>query len=388
MRFKSFSTILCLCSILFACSRTVTPTPELPVNTILDQSEVMPKALAKNVILLIGDGMGLGQISAGTFANGNTSALEQFKTIGLHKPYPTGKLITDSAAAATSFACGIKTYNGAISVNQDKQPVPTILEEAESHGKATGLIATSSIVHATPACFIAHNEYRKNYEEIAADFLNTEIDFFIGGGLKHFYRRDSDDRNLVQELEAKGYVMSDYFNQDLMDITLDHTINFGYLTSDEEPIPTAQGRDYLPLAAEMAYSFLPNHTDQGFFLMIEGSQIDWGGHANNTNYIITEFLEFNQVIQSAYDFAKADGNTLVIVTADHETGGFAIQQESKMDSIVGAFTSDYHTGTMIPVFAYGPGAELFNGIYENTEIYHKMREVFGWQNNTPPSPKK
>jgi len=243
---------------------------------------------------------------------------------------------------------------------------------------ATGLIATSSIVHATPACFIAHNEYRKNYEEIATDFLETEIDFFVGGGLKHFYRRDSDDRNLIKELEDKGYVISDYFRDDLEDLNPNSNQNFGYLTSDEEPIPAAQGRDYLPIAASMSYPFLKEHSDKGFFLMIEGSQIDWGGHANNTNYIITEFLEFNEVIQSAFDFAKADGNTLVIVTADHETGGFAIQQQSTMDSIVGAFTSDYHTGTMIPVFAYGPGEELFQGIYENTDIYHKMREAFSW----------
>lgn len=365
-----------LFSLLFlgSCSSVNTVAKKAPVIETIQTSSSSPK----NIILLIGDGMGLGQISAGTFVNGNSSALEQFKSIGLHKPYASNKLITDSAAAATAFACGIKTYNGAIAMDDNKRAVPTILEEAESKGLATGLIATSSIVHATPACFIAHNEYRKNYEEIAADFLDTEIDFFIGGGLKHFYRRDTDDRNLVKELEAKGYFMSDYFKDDLEDLNPKSDQNFGYLTSDEEPIPTAQGRDYLPLAAEMSYPFLDKHSDKGFFLMIEGSQIDWGGHANNTNYIITEFLEFNKVIQSAYDFAKADGNTLVIVTADHETGGFAIQQQSKMDSIVGAFTSDYHTGTMIPVFAYGPGEELFQGIYENIEIYNKMREAFSW----------
>lgn len=374
---------LCLLISLFAvssCSPVNTVVTEAPHTESIQASPNTPK----NIILLIGDGMGLGQISAGTFANNNSSALEQFKTIGLHKPYASNKLITDSAAAATAFACGIKTYNGAIAVDENKKPVPTFLEEAESNGMATGLIATSSIVHATPACFIAHNEYRKNYEEIAADFLNTEIDFFIGGGLKHFYRRDSDDRNLIKELEAKGYMMSDYFKDDLEDLKPKSNQNFGYLTSDEEPIPTAQGRDYLPLAASMSYPFLEEHSDKGFFLMIEGSQIDWGGHANNTNYIITEFLDFNQVIQSAYDFAKADGNTLVIVTADHETGGFAIQQESKMDTIVGAFTSDYHTGTMIPVFAYGPGEELFQGIYENVDIYHKMRQAFSWTGDFKP----
>ena len=335
---------------------------------------------AKNVILLIGDGMGLGQLSAGMFANGNQTSLEEFEVIGLHKPYASDKLITDSAAAATAFACGIKTYNGAISVNKRKKPVGTILEEAESKQYATGLVASSSIVHATPACFIAHNEYRKNYEDIAEDFLDTEIDFFVGGGLKHFTRRDKDDRNLVEELSAKGYQMSDYFKKDLVSVKMDKTKNFGYLTSDEEPLPALQGRDYLPIAADMSLDFLPERSDKGFFLMIEGSQIDWGGHANNTKYIISEFLEFEQVISKALAFAKKDGETLIIVTADHETGGFAIQQESTMDNIVGEFTSDYHTGTMVPVFAYGPQAHLFGGIYENTAIYGKMREAFGWSN--------
>jgi len=377
MRIIIFS-LLCSVLLIISCSPVNTAVNKTPIIEEVRTSIPKQTSTPKNIILLIGDGMGLGQISAGTFANGNTSALENFKTIGLHKPYASDKLITDSAAAATAFACGIKTYNGAIAVDENKNAVPTILEEAESYGKATGLIATSSIVHATPACFIAHNEYRKNYEEIATDFLKTEIDFFVGGGLKHFYRRDSDDRNLIKELQGKGYVISDYFQDDLEDLSPQSDQNFGYLTADEEPIPTAQGRDYLPTAASMSYPFLKEHSDKGFFLMIEGSQIDWGGHANNTNYIITEFLEFDKVIQSAFDFAKADGNTLVIVTADHETGGFAIQKESKMDSIVGAFTSDYHTGTMIPVFAYGPGEELFQGIYENIEIYSKMRQAFSW----------
>ena len=335
--------------------------------------------LAKNIIFLIGDGMGLGQLSAGTYANGNTSALESFSVIGLHKPYASNKLITDSAAAATAFACGQKTYNGAIAVDVNKNSIPTILEEAEKNGLATGLVASSSIVHATPACFIAHNEYRKNYEDIATDFLKTEVDYFVGGGLKYFNRRDDDDRNLVKELEAKGYMVSDYFKSDFNNLIPDTTSNFGYFTADEEPIPASMGRDYLIGASNKSYPFLKARSDKGFFVMIEGSQIDWGGHANNTEYIISEFLEFNEVIASALAYAKQDGETLVVVTADHETGGFAIQQESTMDSISGAFTSDYHTGTMIPVFAYGPGAELFSGIYENTDVYYKMRQVFGWR---------
>ncbi len=329
----------------------------------------------KNVILMIGDGMGLGQISAGMYHQGNKTILEEFPVVGIHKPAAFGKLITDSAAAATSFACGVKTYNGAIGVDKDTIPVKTILEEAEEKGLATGLVATSTIVHATPASFIAHNKSRKNYEEIATEFLATEIDLFIGGGKKYFDRR-ADDRNLLNEF--KGYQLSHYAEQELDEIEFDPNKNVAYLTSDADPIPAAQGRDYLIPASKKAVEFLDKKASQGFFLMIEGSQIDWGGHANNSDYILTEFSDFDKAISAVLDFAKTDGETLVIVTADHETGGYAIQEESTMDSLVTAFTSTYHTGTMIPVFAYGPQAERFAGIYENTEIYHKMREAFNW----------
>ncbi|MEO1714102.1 MAG: alkaline phosphatase, partial [Bacteroidota bacterium] len=129
----------------------------------------------------------------------------------------------------------------------------------------------------------------------------------------------------------------------------------------------------------LAPNFLDKHNEQkGFFLMIEGSQIDWGGHANDSEYIISEMLDFDQAIGQVLEFAEQDGETLVIVTADHETGGYAINPGSKMGEIKGSFTSGYHTAALIPVFAYGPGAELFGGIYENTAIYHKMRDAYGW----------
>jgi len=334
-------------------------------------SEVYPK----NIILMIGDGMGLGQISAGMFYQGNKTVLEEFPVIGLHKPAAYDKLITDSAAAATSFSSGVKTYNGAIGVNADTIPVKTILEEAEERGLATGLVATSTIVHATPASFIAHNKLRKNYEEIAEDFLKTEVDIFIGGGKKYFDRRE-DDRNLLAEF--KGYEISHYAEKELHELNLDTSVNIGYLTSDGDPLPAAQGRDYLPSASRMAAEYLDRKGTKGFFLMIEGAQIDWGGHANNSDYILTEFTDFDKAITQVLEYVKRDGETLLIVTADHETGGYAIQPESTPDSLVTAFTSTYHTGTMIPVFAYGPQSERFAGIYENTAIFHKMRAAYNW----------
>jgi len=335
----------------------------------------------KNVILLIGDGMGITQISSGMYSNNNKLNLERINTIGLHKSYSSDNLVTDSAAGATAFSCGVKTYNGAIAVNPDTIPVKTILEEAEDRGLKTGLVSTSSIVHATPASFIAHNDSRRNYEAIALDFLDTEIDYFVGGGSKFFERR-ADERNLSEELRQKGYTISNFFEAELTDFALEPGEKFGFLTAEDGAIPVSQGRDYFPLASRMATAHLNNQNEKGFFLMIESSQIDWGGHSNDANYIITEMLEFDQVIGEVLDFAEADGNTLVIVTADHETGGFAINKGSELGNLQTAFTTDQHTADLIPVFAYGPGSEAFSGIYENTAIHTKMMAALGWKATT------
>jgi len=341
---------------------------------------VVKKRHPKNIILMIGDGMGITQISAGLFSNKNKLNLERFPYIGLHKSYSGDNLVTDSAASATAFSAGVKTYNGAIGVDMDTLPVVTILELAEAAGLPTGLVSTSSVVHATPASFISHNRLRKNYEEIAKDFMATEIDLLIGGGAKFFDRRTMDDRQLSAELRNRNYVVDNFVKKDVQEISPSATKNYVYFTADAEPLPFSQGRDYLVPASRLAPDFLDKRDtkNKGFFLMIEGSQIDWGGHANKTDYIISEMLEFDDAIGAVLDFAERDGETLVIVTADHETGGFAIQNGSKMGEIDGAFTSDYHTADLIPVFAYGPGAEAFAGMYENTAIFDKMKNLFGF----------
>lgn len=361
-------------------SRSTTP-PSSPTAYNSSGPRLEAAQRPQNVILMIGDGMGLTQISAGLYSNGNQLNLERFPVIGLQKPYSSDNLITDSAAGATAFSTGQKTYNGAIGVDDDSTALYTILEEAEDNGLATGMVSTSTIVHATPASFIAHQAQRSYYEAIAADFLKTDIDFFIGGGKKYFDRRE-DDRDLLEEFRAKGYFVSDYFDRPLKSLQLSYKNNFAYLTSDSDPLTVEQGRDYLLPASVLACDFLDQHEEKGFFLMIEGSQIDWGGHANNSQYIITEMIDFDKTIGAVLDFAEKDGNTLVIITADHETGGYAINPGSTHDTIIGAFTSDYHTGALIPVFAYGPGSQLFNGIYENTAIYHKMREAYGFNDDT------
>lgn len=338
-------------------------------------ASVTPLEKPTNVIFLIGDGMGLPQITGAMYMENNKTVFERFTNIGFHKSHSADNLVTDSAAGATAFASGVKTYNGAIGVNARKEPVPTLLEMAEKKQMATGLVVSSSITHATPAAFIAHVAGREDMEDIALQFLKTPIDIFIGGGMDYFARRKTDDRDLVAELRAKGYQINSFVDTDIKDLNLNTTKNIGYFTANGEPLPVSNGRDYLIPAAEDAMNFLNNRSPQGFFLMIEGSQIDWGGHANDANYVVSELHEFEKVIAAALDFAEKNGNTLVIVTADHETGGFAVQPGSKLNNIQVAFTTKSHTAIMIPVFAAGPGAEAFRGIYENTAIFDKIKSA-------------
>lgn len=360
----------------FGCKSPV-QTDQTPTEHIVLHPGQGQDRVAENIILLIGDGMGLSQITAGMYLNENQTIFEKFPIVGLHKSYSGDNLVTDSAAGATAFASGVKTYNGAVGVDMEGKPVKTILEEVEARGMKTGLVTSSSIVHATPAAFIAHVKNRKDYETIAADFLKTEVDFFVGGGKAYFERR-SDGRNLYRELEKKGYFVSDYFKEPLAEIEMPRSRKFAYFTADKEPLPVAQGRDYLREASSRAMNYLNRVSrDEGFFLMIEGAQIDWGGHANDPEYVLSELREFESVISDALDFAREKGNTLVIVTADHETGGFAINPESTKQELNINFTTEGHTATMIPVFAYGPGSPLFSGLYENTAIYSKMKQLLG-----------
>lgn len=330
---------------------------------------------------MIGDGMGPAQIASGMYSTNKPLNLELIPGLvtGLHKNSAADDLVTDSAAGATAFACGQKTYNGAIGVDVDTLPLETILEQAQAKGYKTGLVATSTIVHATPASFAAHNRQRKNYEEIALDMSDSGVDVMIGGGAKFFVERE-DERDLYEEMRGRGYYVSDYFDRDFDAEVVYEADKVMYLTARDSPLQKSQGRNYLPVAAESTVKRLDQLAGEGgFFAMIEGSQIDWGGHANKDYYIVSEMLDFDQAIGAVAEWAAADGETLVIITADHETGGFAINKGSvRGDTLVTGFTSDYHTATLIPVMAFGPGAERFTGIYDNTEIYHKIRSAMAW----------
>ena len=324
----------------------------------------------KNVILMIGDGMGTAHVFAGITANGGHLFLDNFKHAGFSKTQSADKYITDSAAGGTALSTGVRTYNGAIGVDVNQKPLKTILEDAEEKQLSTGLVSSSAITHATPASFIAHQGARGSYEAIAADFLHTDVDVFIGGGYKHFANRQ-DGQDLIRELKARGYAVL----QDMNEIVKVNSGKLAGLTAPEHNDRVTKRGDMLPKATQTAINILKNNK-KGFFLMVEGSMIDWGAHANDAQYTVEEMLDFDQTIGVALEFAARDRETLIIVTADHETGGLIdADGDFKTGGFTAKFSSTDHTAVMVPLFAYGPGAEHFGGIMNNTDIHQKIKQL-------------
>lgn len=337
-------------------------------NTVSHISSEIKKP--KNIILLIGDGMGLSQVSAAIYYKDDKPNFERFQTIGLSKTSSASELITDSASGATVFSTGVKTYNGAIGVDKDTIAIPTIVEHLSKRGFATGIISTSSIQHATPASFYAHVKSRSLYEDITTFAPNSGVNFFAGGGLKFFNKR-KDGKDLLAEMKAKGYTVF----TDQLPKTPSANNELILLAEDGMPKMSEGRGDFLPNATKLALEKLSKN-EKGFFLMVEGSQIDWAGHNNDADYLIAELLDFDKTLGVALDFAKQNGETLIIVTADHETGGYTLSSDGNdYNKIKPSFSTTGHSGTMVPVFAEGPGASLFNGIYESIDIYHKMMEL-------------
>ena len=324
-----------------------------------------------NIILMIGDGMGPAQIYSGLVANKGKLYLTQFPVTGLSKTYSSNDLITDSSAGATAFSTGKKTKNGYVALDPHRKPIETILEYAERNGLSTGMVVTSAITHATPAAFIAHVTSRDFNEDIANFFLKTDIDVFMGGG-RIFFNSRSDGKNLITDLKNKKYQI--LYKVDALD-SINSSKVAGLFWEEHGP-SIHDGRGNMLSNSTRKTLEILSQNKKGFFLMVEGSQIDWGGHQNDTKYLIEEMLDFDKSIGEALKFAIKDGHTLIVVTADHETGGFAVTGGSiKKGVVVGSFLTDGHTGVWVPVFAFGPGCGKFTGVYENTEIYNKMREL-------------
>lgn len=291
------------------------------------------KSEIKNIIFLIGDGMGVSYTSAHRYLKDNTETKFAERTeldkylVGQQMTYPEDpkQNVTDSASAATAMSAGIKTYNNAIAVDNDGSEAKTVLESAKERGKATGLVATSEITHATPASFGSHDHSRQNMNAIANDYFDDlingkhKIDVLLGGGTDLFIR---DDRNLVDQFKKDGFSYVTNTNELLKDNNQQVLGLFA-----ERGLPKMIDRtEDIPSLEEMTTSAINrlNKDKDGFFLMIEGSQIDWAGHDNDIVSAMSEMEDFEKAFKAAIDFAKKDKHTLVVATADHSTGGYSI----------------------------------------------------------------
>jgi alkaline phosphatase len=330
-----------------------------------------PRELSpNNIILLIGDGMGVSHMSAARIEAGSLN-MERLPVGGLIATHAQGSLVTDSAASGTALATGRKTYNGAISVSHEGEPLKTVAEYAEERGMATGLTVTCSVTHATPAVFVAHVDDRSKEHEIARQIAKSGIDVLFGGGRSHFLPTTEpggarkDGANLLEEM--RGSMPVAVTIEEFRELRgVDRAAAF--FAPDHPPVASRR-EPKLTLLTEVALNILSRDED-GFFLMVEGSQIDWAGHENKHEWLMDEMLDFDEAVGAAVDFAERDGRTLVVVTSDHETGAYAILDGSleRQEITHPQFGSGSHSACMVPILAYGPGSEAFGGIHDNTYV--------------------
>lgn len=324
---------------------------------------------AKNIILLIGDGTGLAQLYTGYTANGGKLNIFNMRNIGLSKTSSYDSYITDSAPGSTAFASGVKTNNRFVGVDHTGRPLTLLPVYFEKQRKRTALVSCGDVTDATPADFYAHRSARDSAAAIFNDLATAPVQLLLGAGnssfnnsirsnlTAHQFHIDTSIRNIPDTTTGKWLVMEKRAGLSIIN----------------------HRGDWLQQAFEKALQVL-NRNKAGFFIMTEGAQVDYGGHANNLPYVANEVLDFDQVVGRALQFADADGETLVIVTADHETGGLSLLAGDYGKGYVsGNFSTNDHTAIPVPVFAYGPQSQLFRGVYENTAIFEKILEAVGMQ---------
>lgn len=344
---------------------------------------VKSEAEIKNVILFIGDGMGISQVAAASMKSlgtGNRLHMERMPVTGLLYTYSASALVTDSAAASTALATGHSTNKGMISINPRGQRIATILEACRDKGMSTGLVATYAITHATPAGFASHVTSRNDQQEIASQYLQNRVDVLLGGGRQFFLPQSApgsarkDDKDLISKSREMGYLYVQT-QEELMKAQAGRILGLFALSAlPSEPEPS------LAAMAEKAVSLL-SRNEKGFFLMVEGSQIDRGGHANDLENTLLQTLLFDEAVEAGLDFALKNKETLVIVTADHETGGLGINSGS-LDgrNLQAGWTTRSHTAVPVPLFAYGPGAERFTGVKHLTDVPKIIAALLHLQN--------
>ncbi|WP_318345815.1 alkaline phosphatase [Flagellimonas baculiformis] len=314
----------------------------------------------QNIILMIGDGNGLAQITSAMIANRGNLTMTEIKNIGLVRTASHDDLITDSAAGATAMATGQKTNNRAIGVGPDAMPLTNLVDVVARKGFNTAIVTTDAIYGATPSSFYAHRIERDDTPGLVADLNQSPLDFFMAGG--------KNEENQIKEA---------FTTQQFETFQEFKTPKAIYLGENKAPSMENGRGDALPKSVKKTLEVL-GKDKAPFFLMVEAAQIDNGGHSNSTRDIVQEMLDFDQAIAEALRFTDTHKNTLVVITADHETSGFGIVGGSMQEGVVqGDFLTVDHTGIMVPLFAYGPQAERFNGVYENTEVFHKILKALG-----------
>lgn len=326
------------------------------------------KGCIRNVIFLIGDGMGLSQITAAAYANCGLT-LMNFNYIGLQRNNALGAFTTDSAAGGSALATGERHANRHISMTEEGEAVPSLSDWFRGKGLPVGVVTLGNAVDATPTAFYGHSVERDNADELTRCLLDTPVDLLCGSGIRQFTER-GDGIDLIGEL-SKNY----RFVRSIDEINAAE----GRVVCIDERMDEAAEESNLGLLAEAtraAIDKLQERGDKGFFLMVEGAKIDYAGHSRCLPGSVIEMLSFDLAVAEALKFADENGQTLVVVTADHETGGLVLLDgDEQSGRIMGVYTTDDHTPAMLPVFAYGPGADRFCGTYLNTEIARRIREL-------------
>ena len=348
----------------------------LALLLIILASSCLASQAPRNVILFIGDGMGIGQVTAARLANGPL-ALDTMPVTGLVTTQALDSVVTDSAAAATALATGFKTNNGGISMLPDGTKPRTICELARELGKWIGLVTTDSITGATPAAFVAHVPKRGKEQGIAAQILASKAEVVLGGGRRQFLPTDAggmriDGRDLIFEAKELGYeVATDGVQLDaakgpkLLGLFADATM------SDPAAGPS------LSQMTTRAISALKQNK-RGYFLMVEQALTDTSGHANSAAGVVDAVSKLDSAVRAALDLAAKDKDTLVLVTSDHDTGGMAMKDPGEQDAkFRAAWTDGGHTGNMVAIYAFGPGASLFTGTHDNTDIPKLIAKLWG-----------
>lgn len=325
----------------------------------------------KNIIYLIGDGMGLTSVSMMQIDNNYEATIfDKADNIALQKSYSLDNRVTDSAASGTALATGFKTNNTMLGKLPDGTVVESLMELASKLDKATGIVVTTYIQHATPGAFYAHVDSRHEYATISEQLLASDIDIAIGGGMHFFEERYGNRENALEAIAENGFTLSE---------SLDARVTGERILALVAPKEVENRRGYLAKATAKAINHLEGN-DNGFVLMVEGSLIDGMGHGNNAEGQRAEMRDFMEAIEVAVAYANEHPDTLVVVTADHGTGGLTIISGNadfnlSEQGVEYHWATSGHSGEMVPIYLYGTGAELINGIMENADLGQQLKDI-------------